>query len=86
MPANILIYVIVDITGTRTLWYYGRLSYEYSSSITITLIDTANNKQVGAPITSPIRYTLLNMHDNIQEVMEHMITDLPKKIEDYWNK
>ncbi|MHC4454299.1 MAG: hypothetical protein ACYSWS_06335 [Planctomycetota bacterium] len=79
LDANILIYVIVDITGVRTLKYYGNLSHEYSSSITIKLIDTANNEQIGAPMTSPVIYTPL-------EVMKHMITSLPLKIDVYWNK
>ncbi len=86
LNANILIYVIVDITGIRTLKYYDMLSYEYSSNITIKLIDTAKNIQVGSPITRSVKFTTLNKHDVIQEVTEKMVTDLPNKIEDFWNK
>ncbi len=86
LNANILLYVMVDITGIRTLEYYGRLSYEYSSNITIKLIDTAKGKQVGSPIARPAKYTTLNMHDVIRETTEQMVADLPKMIEDFWNK
>ncbi len=86
LNANILVYVIVDSTGIEPLKFYGKIMDQYSSIITIKLIDTATKNMVCPPITSSARYTTLNMQDNIREVTEQMVANIPKKIEDFWNK
>ncbi len=86
LNANILVYVIVDSTGIEPLKFYGKIMDQYSSIITIKLFDTATKNMVCPPITSSARYTTLNMQDNIREVTEQMVANIPKKIEDFWNK
>ncbi len=86
LNANILVYVIVDPTGIESLEFYGKIMYQYSSTITIKLIDTATKNMVCPTITSSARYTTLNMQDNIQEVTEQIAANIPKKIEGFWNK
>lgn len=85
LNANILVYVLVDSTGIEPLVFYGKMMSRYSSNITIKLIDTVTKNMLSAPLTGSVRYTTLNMQDNIQEVIEQLITDLPRKIKDYWN-
>ena len=84
LKADILIYVSVNTVNAAPLKFYGRTMEQYASTISIKVIDTAQKKIIHYPRTKTVRYTTLNMQDNIEEATEEMISDLCQKLGAFW--
>ncbi|MDA8433834.1 MAG: protein kinase [Nitrospiraceae bacterium] len=82
--ADVLIYVTISTMNAAPLQYYGHMSEQYASTISIKVVDAATKKMIASPRSKTVNYTTLNMQDNIEEAVEEMSADLPRKIETFW--
>jgi predicted Ser/Thr protein kinase len=84
--ADVIVYVTISTTNAAPLQFYGHISEQYASTISIKVIDTATKKVVASPRSKTVNYTTLNMQDNIEEAAAVMASGLPKKIEAFWKE
>jgi serine/threonine protein kinase len=66
----------VNFIGTTTLQYYGSSSEMVAQSITIKIVNPRNGTVIWGPVTDTVKYTTLNVQDNVQEVIEKLTSGL----------
>ncbi len=84
LKADVLVYVSVNTMNAEPLQFYGRTMEQYAATISIKAVDTATRKVIGSPRTKTVKYTTLNMHENIEEAAAEMVSDLPRRLVTFW--
>jgi hypothetical protein len=84
LKADVFVYVTVNTMNVEPLQFYGRTMEQYASTISIKVIDAATKKVIASPRTKTVRYTTLNMQDNVEEATEEIVSDLPRRLMAFW--
>ena len=84
LKADVLVYVAVTTMNAGPLEFYGQTMEQYASTISVRVIDTATKKAIVPLRTKTVNYTTLNMHDNITEATEEILSDLPRRLSSFW--
>jgi serine/threonine-protein kinase len=72
--ASYHIVVSVKHMGTSTLQYYGQTSEQYTVGLTIKGIATKNGRIVAGPVTKIVKYTAMNLEDNLKEAVDELVS------------
>lgn len=62
--------------GSTTLNYYGNSTEQYTVGLTMKAIDTRTQRVVAGPFTATVRYTSINVDENLKEAVEKLATRL----------
>lgn len=71
----------VKLMATNTLNYYGSSTTQYTVGLTMKAIDTAKGTIAAGPITAAVKYTSVNLEENLKEAVEKLASRLQKALE-----
>jgi altronate dehydratase len=73
--------VTVKLMATNTLNYYGSSTTQYTVGMTMKAIDTGKGTIAAGPITGTVKYTSVNVAENLKEAVEKLASRLQKLLE-----
>ena len=82
--ANILLLAKIHRTGSMPLKYYGRVQELTTATYSVRAIDMATGQSVASPATGAVKFTPLNMEDNIKSEINTAAGVLGSNIMKYW--
>jgi len=68
--------VTVHETGAMTLNYYGRQSELMTASVSAKMVDTRSGRVVAGPVSRTVKYTSLNVEENLRTAAEELAWEL----------
>ncbi len=66
--------------GTTTLQYYGSSTLQHTASLSIKVVTAANGRIIAGPVSKTVRFTSLNIEDNIKEAVTILLKRILKKM------
>ena len=71
----------VKLMATNTLNYYGSSTTQYTVGLTMKAIDTDKGTIAAGPITATVKYTSVNVEENLKKAVEKLTSRLQKALE-----
>ncbi len=84
--AQIMVLAQVQKTGSMYLQYYGQAQELTTATFSVKAVDMDTGTSAAKPASGSIKFTALNMEENIQEAVSAAEQDMGAQIRAYWEK
>jgi hypothetical protein len=81
---NLVVLVEVQKIGSTTLEYFGRTQEQTTASFSIRALDMATGTSAAPPATGTVKFTALNVEQNIREALNPAVREMAPILEVYW--
>jgi serine/threonine protein kinase len=84
--AQIMVLAQVQKTGSMNLEYYGQTQQLTTATFSVKAVDMDTGTSAAKPASGSIKFTALNMEENIREAVSAATQDMGAQIRAYWEK
>jgi predicted Ser/Thr protein kinase len=84
--AHILLLAQVQKTGSMNLKYYGRTQEMITATFSARAVDMATGISVATPASSSVKFTQLDMEENLRKTVTSAASGIGAEIKGYWEK
>ena len=80
---HIIVTVNIKTIGKTELKYFGRMETMFITNVSLEAMFTTNSRIISTPIVKQVKFTNLNMYENIETVLRPMARKLVNNIEEF---
>ncbi len=84
--AHLLILAQVQKTGSSSMSYYGRTQEMITATFSVRAVDMATGTSVAKPATGSVKFTHLNMDENLRRAITSAAGSMGSEMKKYWGE